>query len=302
MMRTTVIGSYPAGPSPGSLMESYHADLSSNRPDPYLAPMKEAVMAQLKAGIDIVSDGQTRDGMVEAFVKKLGGTRFHGKAIILDEIEHRGAITLEDLEYARGLLPPGRGLKGIITGPYTLATACEDQHYGSLEKAAFAFAHALHEEALAIRGVVDIIQVDEPFFTGEYPSYGKELVETVLGGLDVPTAIHVCGDVSNFFEDLVEYDVDILEHEFAAHPELLDVIKEYDFPQTLGFGSVRSDSDVVESPEQILEHVARALQFFSPEKLVLSPDCGLRHLPPSSAYDKLHNLVVARDRLSEEGV
>ena len=311
-LETTVIGSYPAWPDRKQLMRSYQSfmgggierdtnsessDVYADTIDPYLKCLQEAVEAQVKAGIDTVSDGQTRDGMVELFVKNLGGTRLHGRAKILGDVEHIKPITLGDLEYARGLLPPQRRLKGLITGPYTLACSCRDEHYNSTQDAVFDIAEALNKEARAIQDVVDVIHVDEPFFTDDYPEYGKSALDKVFEGVEVETFLHVCGDVSRIFTDLAEYKVDVLAHEFANNPLLLDTVKEYDFPQRLCYGSVRSDSEEVETVESIISHVSRALEFFSQEKLLLSPDCGLRHQTPATAYRKLHNLALARNAI-----
>jgi len=298
MLETTIIGSYPMKHSAAELMRLYHMGMEGG--NHFFQVIREAVEDQIQAGIDTVSDGQTRDGMIEGFVKNLGGTRLHGRPVIIGDIYHKAPFLLEDMQAARNMLPPERRLKAALTGPFTLASACVDQHYGDVEKAAFAFARALREEALAIQPFVDVIQVDEPFFADEYPGYARELVETVTGGLEVETALHVCGNVSTIFGELMEFKVDILEHEFAVNPGLLDAVKDHDFKQKLGYGSVRSDYEAVEEVDSIVEHVRRALAFFPMEKLVLCTDCGLRHQPRQAAFRKLKNMAAARNILLEE--
>ncbi|MDG6219824.1 MAG: hypothetical protein QCI38_00055 [Candidatus Thermoplasmatota archaeon] len=298
ILETTIIGSYPIHHSRTELMRQYNRGMEEE--EHLIQVLQEAVQEQLRAGMDTLSDGQTRDGMIEAFVRRLGGTRLHGRAVIMGEIRHRGPITLDDLKAARSVMPKENRLKAVLTGPFTLASACTDEYYRNIREAAFAFAIALKEEALAVQPFVDVIQVDEPFFTDNYPEYGRELVETITGGLEKETALHVCGDVSKIFPHLVEFKVDLLEHEFAANPHLLDVVREYDFPQRLGYGSVRSDSEKVEGVEWIMEHVRKALAHFPPERLVLCTDCGLRHQPREAAFQKLKNMVEARNILLEE--
>jgi len=288
-MRTTVIGSYPSAPTSQQLAAAY----ISPDFDPYLGPIQTAVQAQLDAGIQMVSDGQVRDNMIDMFVKGLEGTRLHGSPIIIGEIGFKGTILKRDLQFVRSMLPDDRQLKGIITGPYTLAKSCTDNHYKDMKGRAMAFARALNQEARAIQDTVDLIQVDEPFFSEDYPEYAIELLGTVLDDVEVPTALHVCGDVSSIFQHLAELKVDILEHEFAANPDLLDVVMDVDFPQDLGLGSVRSDSEEIEQVQAIKSHIQRALEHFPPEKLVISPDCGLRFLPEKVARAKLENMVQA---------
>ena len=113
--------------------------------------------------------------------------------------------------------------------------------------------------------------------------------------------LHVCGNVAHIFPKLIEFNVDVLEHEFAAHPEQLEVIKEYDFPQVLGYGCVRSDSERVEDVGEIVRAIQCAVEFFGKGKLMINPDCGLRHLSENAAYRKLLNMVRARDEVMADG-
>ena len=176
-----------------------------------------------------------------------------------------------------------------------MAMSCQDEFYGSIEKAAMGFAEALNAEARALSEVVDILQIDEPFFSVEYPEYASNLISTIFGGVEIPRALHVCGDVSNIFHELVELDVNLLDHEFAAHPGLLDIVADVDFSQTIGFGCVRSDINVAEGMPEISERIKRGIDSIGKHKMMLDPDCGLRHLTPEVAMEKLQNMVKARD-------
>jgi len=222
------------------------------------------------------------------------------KPVIIGNIEYKGPITIEDQRLARQIIGERALLKGIITGPFTLAMSCQDRHYGSTEKLAMAFADALNSEARALSGEVDILQVDEPFFSLEYPEYAEQLVSTIFGGVSLPRALHVCGDVSGIFTKLIELPVDVLDHEFAAHPELLDLISEIDFRQKIGYGCVRSDVDSAESVSEISERIKKVIDCVGHEKIVLDPDCGLRNLSPAVAKAKLENMVKARRMVMED--
>jgi 5-methyltetrahydropteroyltriglutamate--homocysteine methyltransferase len=46
-----------------------------------------------------------------------------------------------------------------------------------------------------------------------------------------------------------------------------------------------------ESPEEVAERVRTGLQVVAPERLVVNPDCGLRHVPVAAARAKLHAMV-----------
>lgn len=291
-LATTVVGSFPASPSPQKLVE-----FCRTGHDPYEDSIRESIEAQISAGIDIISDGQTRNDMVKLFATKLGGIRMRQKPVIMDNIEHRSPITLPDQNLAKNIIGGRAKLKGIITGPFTLAMSCNDEYYGSIEKTAMGFADALNAEARALSSVVDILQIDEPFFSVEYPEYASELITTIFRGVGIPRAMHACGDISNIFEDLVELDLEILDHEFAAHPDLLNVVADVDFPQTVGFGCVRSDVNVAETMPEISERVKKGIDSIGKHKMMLDPDCGLRHLSPEVAREKLQNMVRAKEEL-----
>jgi len=51
-------------------------------------------------------------------------------------------------------------------------------------------------------------------------------------------------------------------------------------------------TEQVESPDLVAARIRRALRFVAPEKLVINPDCGLRHLLPDIARAKLAAMVA----------
>ena len=294
-------------------MRSYHIGIEQNEDeesgneigknwnhDPFKTSLEEAVNLQIGAGIDIISDGQTRNDMVSLFAGKLKGIRMKERPVVIGPLEFREPITLDDLRLARKLAGGRCMVKGIITGAYTMARSCVDEHYGNVEELAYAFAEVLDQEARAISGTVDMIQVDEPFFSVDYPEYGKELVGMIMKGVEVDKALHVCGDVAPVFEELMEMDVNILDHEFAAHENLANFVAGFDFPQKIGYGCVRSDVNEAESIDIVKERIKKVLDLFGDDKLLLDPDCGLRNLDKEVAVRKLKNMVEARDLIEKE--
>ncbi|MDD3622577.1 MAG: methionine synthase, partial [Methanofollis sp.] len=65
VLPTTVVGSYPVVKTGGlrSLL------------DPLKGAVETAVADQVRAGVDIISDGQVRGDMITAFVSRLPGIR-----------------------------------------------------------------------------------------------------------------------------------------------------------------------------------------------------------------------------------
>jgi len=294
MIKTTVIGSYPVRLDGVKYAREYFTQAPS---DAISDSLKQAVDVQVKAGIDIVSDGQTRGDFVNIFARNFSGVVIQGRPVVLRDIDYVRLSTVEDQKAVRRLLPKGVQLKGIITGPYTLAKSSVNRHYPSLKDLAFAYAEGLAREARELSGVVDYVQVDEPFYSVDYPEYGRELTGKVFGGVKVKRMLHVCGDVSRIFERLVDYKVDYLEHEFAANPKLWDAVDGVDYKQILGVGVVRSDVNKAETVQEISERMLTALKHVGEKRLIFNPDCGLRNLDPEVAYAKLKNMVDARDKL-----
>jgi methionine synthase II (cobalamin-independent) len=158
----------------------------------------------------------------------------------------------------------------------------------------FDFAAALRNEAELLQKHVDLISIDEPFFSNEIPEYAKDLIGTITNGLSsCPTRLHVCGDVSRIIPQLVEMPVDILSHEFKASPHLFESFREYSCLKKICLGAVRSDDVRVESVKEIVTHIQKAIAIFGENVVQIAPDCGQRLLSRETAFHKLQNLTTA---------
>lgn len=154
---------------------------------------RRAISDQMKAGLDVVTDGQVRwydpishlAGKLEN-VKIRGLLRFFDtncyfrQPVLAGRPMRSGTLLLNEYSFARnalGHLPTPKAkagklsIKPVLTGPYTLAKFSLVEHAGnggpdslaSLETRALAYAEALAPEirALADYGA-ELIQVDEP--------------------------------------------------------------------------------------------------------------------------------------------
>lgn len=293
-IKTCVIGSYPPQIDNIELMHSYFNQEEVS----WEKYIKYAVNDMINAGIDIISDGQTRDPFIQIFTRMLKGCRTRNRTEIVDKIEYHDPIIIDDQKYVRDLIPNDKNLKGVITGPCTLTTSCVDLYYNDEKKAAFDFAYALKKEAEALQKHVDMISIDEPFFSNNTPYYSNELIGIITKDISCPTILHACGDVSTIVPDLLEMPVDILSHEFKASPQLFNAFKDYSFSQKICLGSVRSDDLRVESVEEITKHIINAIDIFGNKIIQISPDCGQRLLPRDVAFQKLKNLTKAGEKIN----
>ena len=293
-LKTSVIGSYPISIITQDLIKDYF----NERQTSWTQYIEQAVHDMTAAGIDYVSDGQTRDPFIQLFTRKLKGCRIRERTEIIGRIEYHTPITVPDQIYAKRLLPRHVGLIGVITGPYTLTKSSVDTFYHDEKELAFDFAKALRKEAELLLKHVDFINIDEPFFSNELPQYANELIRTITNGLSRPTRLHVCGNVSRIIPQLVDMPVDILSHEFKASSHLFDEFVEYPCRKNMCVGAVRSDDTRVESLEEIVTHVKKAITIFDGNVVQIAPDCGQRLLPRDIAYQKLKNLAAAGEILN----
>lgn len=284
LLPTTVVGSYP--PIEGRGLRSLL--------DRHRTALETAVADQLRAGVEIISDGQVRADMVSAFADTLPGIR-EGRVIgRVGPPAH--PITVDDVRYARSQAPY---VKGILTGPTTLAHALHlDTHvYRDRSELALDLAGVLAAEARGlVKAGVCMLQIDEPILsTGAAdPAAAAGPVGVVASDLPVPVALHACGPIEGMIDALLRYPVQILDLEFAGHPGNLEVLGSRELGEKrIGFGAVVSSADEVESVETIRDRVERGVEAFGAERLLIDPDCGLRMRSRESAFAKLSHMVEA---------
>ena len=323
IMIKTVVGSYPVVVGkPETLIEKIKDKLGMF--DKYNYAIEKAVIDQLNAGIDILSDGQVRGDMVEIFVSNLYG--FEGKRVV-NKIEHTKPITLKDIKFANNVLnryynkndKNNKSIKGILTGPCTIASSVRVENYYSDNKdenLIYDSANALKKEAEAIQDYVSMIQIDEPILsTGLYDlDTARRAIKRITENLKVPVAMHVCGNVVNIFDELNTFNVHILDHEFASNRKNLDILESID--KKVGFGCINTKLKTVESVDEIKDLINEGFEILKNNKsfmeingnlvvklnnyMIIDPDCGMRLLPLDVAQGKLKNMVIASDEFERE--
>nr|WP_321349440.1 methionine synthase [uncultured Methanoregula sp.] len=284
VLPTTVVGSYPVVKA-GGLRGIF---------DPLHAAVETAVADQIKAGIDIISDGQVRGDMISAFTSKLPGVR--DQEVIGKIQPAAGAITAHDTKYA---LSKSARVKGIITGPSTLAHGLHlsTHMYRNKEEVALDLAAALVIEARSLEAAgVTLLQVDEPILSTGVADLatGKRAVEMIASSVGIPTCMHVCGNTSGIIDELLKFDVSVLDLEFSNNQANLDTLSHRDLSgKMLGFGCVDSSSEAVETVPEIKKRIEKAVEYFNPKILLIDPDCGMRMRSRESAFLKLKNMCDA---------
>jgi 5-methyltetrahydropteroyltriglutamate--homocysteine methyltransferase len=284
VLATTVVGSYPV--VKGSGLRSLF--------DPLHNAVETAVADQIAAGIDIISDGQVRGDMIQAFVSKLPGIK--GQEVISKVQPASGPITVGDTKYALGKAPK---VKGIITGPTTLAHGLHisTPMYRDKEELALDLAAALISEVKALEAVgVTLLQIDEPIFSTGMADLviGKQAIEIITKSLKIPTCMHVCGNLGNILDEILKFNVNVLDFEFSDNPANLDLLSRRDLAgRMIGYGCVDSSNEKVESISEIKKRIEKGIEVFDPRIVLLDPDCGMRMRSREAAFAKLKHMSEA---------
>jgi 5-methyltetrahydropteroyltriglutamate--homocysteine methyltransferase len=324
-IKTTVVGSYPvpdwliAAPTEQALIDA----------------TRVVVHTQELAGIDLVCDGELSrfninhpetNGMIEYFVAPLSGVR---TALTFEEVtEYRsqegmgfrtrppgvvdGPISHGTLDLpkacAQGASVTSKPFKFTLTGPHMLAKTLVDNHYGAIDKLAFAIAEVLAEQVAHLDA--DVVQVDEANLPGSPQEWewALEAINHVLKAIKGESGVHLCfgnyggqhiqsGDWQNLTDYLNGLAADHLVLEAKSRPaEEIHVLKALRPDLKLGIGVIDIKSTEIETADAIAKDVERLVGILGEGRLAyIHPDCGFWMLPRSVADGKIKALVEGRD-------
>ena len=334
LLPTTVIGSWSV---PDWLERAktgvYHGSISRTQ----LAEMHDmAVKAALKdqevAGIDVVSDGELRrDNDVDYLLSRVPGVVIAEpvKAFYFDYLDLVLPHALDDVppaplglaaDLAFTLAHTGRPVRFSFTGPFSLSRRLRSDAYPDRADLVRALARVLNAEARSLADAgAGLLQIDEPFLAGypEHVGLAVEALNIVVKDVPVTWALHVCygnryarplweGHYDFLFPAVLDAGVDQLLLEFARKGnDDLALVERHGWDRYLGVGVLDVKTSQVEPIDLVERRIEQALRVVPPERLIVTPDCGLRHLPLPVAQAKLRAMTTAatavRHRLHEEG-
>ena len=329
---TTVVGSYP---QPAWLIDRARlGDRLPPRvrarelwriPEPYLEEAQDdatrlAVADMERAGVDIVTDGEMRrESYSNRFATALDGVDLDEPGVALDrtghpnpvprvvgEIRRTRPVEVRDVEFLRSLTR--RRIKITVPGPFTMTQQAQDDFYGDERALALAYAAAVNEELRDLKAAgADVVQIDEPYLQARPDAaraYAVEAIDRALDGIGGDTVLHTCfgyahvvHDKPNGYPFLGELDACRATHLSleAAQPNV-DAAVLRDVPsKTILFGVLDLGTEDVETPEVIAERIEGASAIVGPERLVVSPDCGMKYLPRERAFRKLEAMVAGAE-------
>jgi len=276
-----------------------------------------AVRDQELAGLDIITDGEIRrESYSNRFANALEGIdrRRVGEIIgrtgnripvpiVSGAIRRGGPVEVRDVAFLRA--NTDRAIKVTLPGPFTLAQQAVDEHYRNEESLALAYAEVVNEEVHELFAAgADVVQLDEPWLQARPEAarrYAVKAINRALAGVSGTTALHLCFGYAalvrdkpasgySFLAELAATAAQQISIE-AAQPRLdLGILRALR-DKTVLLGVIDLNDRNVESAHQVAMRIRAALDVVPPERLVVTPDCGMKYLPRDVAFGKLRALA-----------
>ncbi len=283
-----------------------------------------ALQDQIKAGVDILTDGEMRrvdfivgfpkllDGIEELPRERKLGPEGHDQRpryrIKSEILAPEGLGIFSELKYLsqRTEAP----VKVTVPGPHTLAGRLvpDGRIYKSREDIAWALSEIVRAELHVLQDLdPDWVQIDEPSIACYKDNLEGfvEIFNATVEGVKPRLAIHLC--FGNFrarpiglrtyaplFPKLFELNAQQFVLEFANREMAeADLWRRFPNDRELAAGVVDVKNHFVEPVETLTERIRLMLKSVKPEKLSLVPDCGFSQTPRFIAFEKLANLVRA---------
>jgi len=299
---------------------------------------RRSLKLQADAGLDIVSEGELfRTGTedvsssyivyIAQFIDGIRRTAEHKtdskQAALCIEAPMRAIDTRVICDdWIRAQQLSDRPVKVNLPGPVTFASRVPDVHYTSHEERTRDYAQLLGAQLTALEDAgCQWAQIDDPHLTWDLPKcpYGVEYLDVALTGLrgDLRVAVHMCQGNPYAFtgirftpkkqvyyaalaSQLAASRVDAIAIEKPNVPGLTEFGLAAFGDKTVFLGLIDVADKAVESASKIADDIIMALKEVPVDKLVITPDCGIKHYPEALALEKLKTMRVAVDGVNVE--
>lgn len=334
---TTLVGSYPQpewlidrNKLAGRFPPRVRAKELWRVPEAWLAQAQDdatilAIRAQESAGLDIITDGETRrESYSNRFATALEGVDIDNPGSALDrsghpnpvprvvgKIRRRHPVEVQDLIFLKQNTQ--RRVKMTVPGPFTMSQQAQNDFYPSEEEAAMDYAAAVNAEIRDLFAAgADIVQIDEPYMQARPErarQYGLKALNRALEGVSGETAVHICFGYAaiiharpegySFLPEFAGCSCSQVSIETAQSNLDCSVLASLEKKKIM-VGCIDLADMTVETPEKVAARLRRALKFVKPENLVVAPDCGMKYLPRDIAWAKLQAMVEGAKLLRAE--
>jgi len=299
-------------------------------PEKFLAQAQDdatllAIRAQEQAGIDIVTDGETRrESYSNRFATALEGVDLDNPGTAMDrsghpnlvprvvgKIRRKHPVEVEDVKFLKA--NTDRKIKITVPGPFTMSQQAQDDFYKDPAECAADYADAVNAEIRDLFAAgADIVQIDEPYMQARPDaarSYGLAALNRALKGIKGTTAVHICFGYAaiihtrptgySFLHEMRGCSCTQISIETAQSKLDCAVLEKLAGKQIM-VGCIDLLDPKVETPEEIAARVRKALRYLRPEDAILAPDCGMKYIPRATADGKLRSMVEAAKILRKE--
>jgi 5-methyltetrahydropteroyltriglutamate--homocysteine methyltransferase len=277
-----------------------------------------AVLEQVRAGLDIVTDGEVRrESYSNRFVNALDGIDHDhhgerldrtGKAVpvprVVGPLRRITPVEADIVAVVRSVTD--RPIKITIPGPFTMTQQAQNDHYPSEEDLAMAFAEVVAAEIADLFAAgADIVQIDEPYLQARpepAADYGVAAVDRAVTGAAGRTALHICFGYGrhvaikparyDFLAELDSSAVDEVSVE-AAQPRLDLAVLGALASKRVAVGVLDLRAPSPEPVATVVERIHAALEHVPAARLVIAPDCGLKYFHRVDALAKVAPMVEA---------
>ena len=284
-----------------------------------------AIRAQEEAGLDIITDGETRrESYSNRFATALEGVDIDNPGTALDRSGHpnpvprivgkvrrKHPVEVVDLLFLKK--HTRRKVKMTVPGPFTMSQQAQNEHYASEEAAAMDYAAAVNQEVKDLFAAgADIVQIDEPYMQArpdKARQYGLKALNRALEDITGETAVHICFGYAaiiharpsgySFLPELAGCSCRQVSIE-TAQSKLDCAVLEKLAGKKIMVGVINLDDMAVETPQQVVERARRALKHLKAEDMILAPDCGMKYLPREVAFGKMKAMVEGARLLRAE--
>ena len=275
-----------------------------------------AIRDQERAGLDIITDGEMRrESYSNRFATALEGVDIDNPGTGIDRSGHpnpvprivgkvhrKHPVEVRDLQFLRA--NTDRKIKITVPGPFTMTQQAQNDFYPREEDLALDYAAAVNEEIKDLFAAgADVVQLDEPYMQARAEKarqYGIATLQRALDGVTGTTGLHICFGYAaiiherpsgySFLPELAQSPVRQISIETAQSSLDCSVLQKLP-DKTIALGVLDLSTNEIETPEIVAARIRRALPFVSPDRLIISSDCGLKYLPRNAAFGKMKAMV-----------
>lgn len=281
--------------------------------------IREAIGEQVKAGLDVVSDGHIRwYDQISHVMGKLGGVTINGllrhydtntyfrQPVITGQVKGNGALIADEIKWAVAVSP--RPVVATLPGPLTLS------RLSILKGGPYKNANALFDALVPVlaaeverlaRSGADAIVIEEPHLLKDPAAIGQvadalEVLAAKRGGKRLWLSPSF-GEAAKLYDKLQRLPVDGLKLDVTYGRATADAIESSGSRLAIALGIVDARNTRLEAPAAVARQAERLFKKVRGPVLALTTSNGLEYLPRDRAAQKCVVLARARDLINGAG-